>query len=380
MHKAMYTYAWDLQEEGIATVAGRLRDAGLNTVTVAASYHAGKFLRPHAPYRKVYFPEDGTVYFQPQPGRYGRIRPRVNAIVDEFDAFRALEREAPDLRRVAWTVGLHNTPLGLEHPELTARTAFGDPLYNSLCPSHPDVREYLVALCADLGESYDLSEIVIEAPGWQAFRHGHHHEFELVELNPRVETVLGMCFCDSCRAGARGAGIDADGLMTRTQRELEDFLIDGRAPVMDPETDPDWQAFVAWRAGVVTSLVAEVRHALNPNVRLAVIPTVLTPNDKCWVEGSDLAALAGVADRLEVPAYQTGVAAIALDVYGVRNTVGERTQLGFIFRPTYPNLRDAEQVAAAVQVARGAGAQSIAFYNYGHMRLQSLDWIRASWC
>ena len=88
MQKAMYTYAWDLQEEGVKTVAARLRDAGLNTVTLATSYHAGKFLRPHAPRRKVYFPEDGTIYFQPDPSRYGRVKPRVASIVDEFDALR----------------------------------------------------------------------------------------------------------------------------------------------------------------------------------------------------------------------------------------------------------------------------------------------------
>ena len=68
---------------------------------------------------------------------------------------------------------------------------------NSLCPSHPDVRDYLVALCADLGANYPVREIAIETPGWQAFRHGHHHEFELIALSPRVETMLGTCFCDA---------------------------------------------------------------------------------------------------------------------------------------------------------------------------------------
>ena len=104
MHKAMYTYAWDLHEEGVITVTDRLRDAGLDTITLATSYHAGKFLRPHAPRQKVYFPEDGTVYFRPDPSLYGRIKPRVASIVDEFDALRELETHAPDFNRVGWTV------------------------------------------------------------------------------------------------------------------------------------------------------------------------------------------------------------------------------------------------------------------------------------
>ena len=378
MHAAMYVYPWDLAEEGVETVAGRLRHASLDTITVAASYHAGKFLRPHAPQRKVYFPEDGTVYFRPRMERYGHIKPRVNTMVAEFDALRMLEREAPGLRRIAWTVGLHNTPLGMQHPEMVARTVFGDPLYNSLCPSHPAVREYLVALCTDLGTDHALSGIAIEAPGWQAFRHGYHHEFELIELGPRAETMLGMCFCDACRGRAEADGIDADRLRARTRSELEDFLLHGRQPETDPETDPDWQAFVAFRARVVTSLVGEVRQALAAEVELAIIPTVLSPNDRCWLEGSDLAALARAADRLEVPAYQTGPAAIALDIAAVREKAGAAAPLGFILRPSFPNLRDAHEVNAAVRTARTADAKSISFYNYGHIRLESLDWIRAA--
>ena len=60
MYKGMYTYAWDLNEEGVETVLERYRACGINTITMAASYHAGKFLRPHARKRRVYFPEDGT--------------------------------------------------------------------------------------------------------------------------------------------------------------------------------------------------------------------------------------------------------------------------------------------------------------------------------
>jgi hypothetical protein len=378
MHAAMYVYPWDLAEEGVEAVAGRLLHAGLDTITVAASYHAGKFVRPHAPQRKVYFPEDGTVYFRPRMERYGRIKPRVNTMVAEFDALRLLERQAPGLRRIAWTVGLHNTPLGMQHPNVVARTAFGDPLYNSLCPSHPAVRDYLVALCADLGADYSLAGIAIEAPGWQAYRHGYHHEFELIDLGPRAETMLGMCFCDACRTRAEADGTDVDRLQARTQSELEAFLLSGRQPETDPGSDPDWQAFIAFRARVVTSLVREVREALNPEVELAIIPTVLTPNDRCWVEGSDLAALARTADRLEVPAYQTGPAAIALDMQAVREKAGAAAALSFILRPSFPNLRDADEVNAAVQAARTAGTRSISFYNYGHIRLESLDWIRAA--
>ncbi|MHB1104500.1 MAG: hypothetical protein ACYC0C_17345 [Devosia sp.] len=374
----MYLYAWDLCEEGVAEVAARLRDAGLDAVSLATSYHAGKFLRPHAPRRKVYFPEDGTIYFEPDMSRYGRIKPRVSSLVAEFDALRQLETHAPDLARVGWTVGLHNTPLGMTHPDLTAQNAFGDLLRNSLCPSQPEVREYLVALCTDLGTNYALSEVMIETPGWQAFRHGHHHEFELIELSDRTETLLGMCFCAACRTGAKTAGVDAEGLAAASRRELERFFATGDAPNLDPEHDPDWRAFHEWRASVVTSLVREVRAELDRAARLAIIPTVQTPNARCWIEGSDLPQLAEAADRLEIPAYQRGLEAIGRDIAAVRSDAGAAARLGYILRPTWPHLVDGAELGDAVRMVIDAGADSVAFYNYGHMRLRSLDWIRAA--
>ena len=82
MRHGMYVYAWDLWQEGTATVAARLRDAGLNAVSLATAYHAGKFLRPHAPAGKVWFPEDGTVYFRPDLTRYGLLQPQAASMVD----------------------------------------------------------------------------------------------------------------------------------------------------------------------------------------------------------------------------------------------------------------------------------------------------------
>lgn len=59
-YKAIYSYAWDLAETGVSAAIDEFQALGLDTVTVAGSYHAGKFLRPHGKAGKVYFPEDGT--------------------------------------------------------------------------------------------------------------------------------------------------------------------------------------------------------------------------------------------------------------------------------------------------------------------------------
>lgn len=385
MRRSIYAYAWDLADEGVATVAGRVRDAGLDGITLATSYHAGKFLRPHGPNGKAYFPEDGTVYFRPDFSRYGRLKPVVSRVAENFDAMAALAVEAPELKVVAWAVCLHNTPFGMANPDLVARNAWGDPFWPNLCPSAGDARDYVVNLCADIAGRHDVEALALETPGWLPFAHGYHHEFALVELNPWVETLLGLCFCDHCRARAKGAGLDLDGLARRARGAVDRFLAADTAPAAtvardwlaaDLVADPELAAFLRWRCETVASLVREVRAAVRREVEVRVIPTVQSPNALAWSEGSDLALLATAADALEVPAYQTGPAAIRDDVFDVRRRVGDAARLGFILRPSYPNLRSATEVAEAVGTLRAAGAEGIAFYNYGHVRLSALGWIR----
>ena len=70
----MYAYTWDLDERPLGAVADEVTGLGLDTITLATSYHAGKFLRPRGKTGKVYFPEDGTAYFRHDPARYGALQ------------------------------------------------------------------------------------------------------------------------------------------------------------------------------------------------------------------------------------------------------------------------------------------------------------------
>lgn len=60
--RSLYCYPWDVAETALHVQ--RLQQLGMNGATRAVSYHAGKFLRPHASAApRVIFPEDGVVYF-----------------------------------------------------------------------------------------------------------------------------------------------------------------------------------------------------------------------------------------------------------------------------------------------------------------------------
>jgi hypothetical protein len=387
MYKGMYTYAWDLNEEGAENVLARYREAGINTVTLAASYHAGKFLRPHARKRRVYFPEDGTVYFLPRHERYSAIHPIMNSVLSEHDYFDELRTLAPDFKRVAWTVCLHNTELGIRHPEYAVRNAYGDPYHYNLCPAFEEVQDYVATLCADMAELYELDGIALETPGFLPYDHGFHHEFSLLPLNRWVKWLLGLCFSEASIAGASKAGVDMARLRGQARDAIDHFFAQAKAVpdevafewwIADLVTDPEWVGFLNWRCQVVSDLVARVREAVPRATELAVIPTVQRPTAAAWMEGSDLKRLAEVADALEVPAYEPSAEAAAVDAWDVRRRVGPDAKLNFILRPTYPDLANGAETAAAAKALKAAGAAGLAFYNYGHMALSALDYVKAA--
>ena len=222
-YKAIYAYAWDVAEVGASEAAGRFASLGLDTITIAGSYHAGKFLRPHGETGRVFFPEDGSVYFNADPRRYGAVKPVANSMLKERDVL----RELTDQRRInvnVWLVLLHNTLLGTRHPDATVANAFGDRYCYSLCPSAPEARAYAIGLARDVTEAYPVTGVSLETPGFLPFAHGYHHEFALNRPNRWLDSQLGLCFCRHCVNGAKAAGIDADALKAQVAGDVDAYL------------------------------------------------------------------------------------------------------------------------------------------------------------
>jgi hypothetical protein len=383
-YKAIYTYAWDLAEAGVPEAVGRFHALGLDTVTIAGSYHAGKFLRPHGKAGKVYFPEDGTVYFKADPKRYGDIKPIANSIVADG---RDVLRELSDQQRMAtnvWLVLLHNTRLGSAHPDSTVANAFGDHYVYSLCPSAPAARAYAIGLARDVTESYAVSGVSLETPGFLPYAHGYHHEFALNRPNAWLDNQLGLCFCPNCIAGAKRAGVRVEALRRQVADDVEDYLAsDVNFPAdmaeafwtADTRTDGELKAFLDWRCSVVTSLVREIRDAVRKDANIAVIPSVARPTGGGWYEGSDLAALAGAAGIIEACFYESGADRIKADLFDVKRRLRGSGRLRGIVRPAFPDLESKSEFLAAMRALGANGVSEVAFYNWGHLRSGDVDAI-----
>ena len=268
---SMWIYLWDIVDEGSDAVFGLLQERSITSISLACAYHAGKFLAPHNPKRKVIFLEDGTIYFEPDASLFKTITPLVNSMVAHGHHYASVKKNAEryGLETRAWVVCCHNSRIGAAHPSAACETAFGDTLMHNLCPSNRDVRDYLRALLLSLA-GQGVHTIELEALQFQGYSHGSHHEREGIALPPDIRSLLGLCFCASCLHGARRAGVDIDEARAWTRRTLEHYFSDPSAFAAADTPSPLHPAeiftpFNLWREGVVASLAQELADAVAPH-------------------------------------------------------------------------------------------------------------------
>jgi hypothetical protein len=378
--RSIYAYPWDVASRGAREFAAQAVELGLNSVTLALAYHAGKFISPHHRGQRVVFPEDGVAYFEPDLRGYGEIAPSAHS----DPALRHVAADLAEDGRLqvrAWTVLLHNSRLGERHPLHVARNAWGDAYLYSLCPSSPAVFAYAQALCADVARQ-PVRGLVLETPNWLPYAHGYHHEFAQVRGNLWLETLLGLCFCSHCRHLAAQADLDADALAAQVRARVDAYLA---APVdAAPDQAAAWlladllemaqlAAYLKLRQKRVADLVAAIRDTVPRDREVWVIPTVQRPTANTWLEGSHLAALARACDGVEVPFYEPSAARVAADVFDTAQRVGDATRLRAILRPGPPDLGDGAELGAALAAVKAAGIGDISFYNYGLLRNDRLQ-------
>jgi hypothetical protein len=387
MHLSMWTYPWDIQDQGLETLVADLAGrAGLNTVSVATSYHAGRFLQPRSLSQKAYFPEDGTVYFHPDDTLWQdkAIRPLVaQNVLDRGDMLDALTtaRDTTGLKVSCWTVCLHNSRLGLLHPDHVTRNAFGNANYYNLCPSSPAARDYVVTLVRDITTNYRPDMLELESPNFMGFAHEYHHEKDGVGLTAEDDFLLSLCFCDHCTARAEKAGVPVEGARKTVARFIAELCERAVPEKQFPDfpaagidafrAHPDLRAFLAWRSEPVTSLIGEIKAAADPATRIVLIDL-----KDGWLGGVDLAAVAKLCDGAILCCYDMTPEAVA-DVMRIgRALLGSEKFLGLGLRVFYPEVDGPAILAARAKAAVEAGADGVNFYNYGLIPAKRLDWVR----
>lgn len=400
MYASVYTYPWDVLDEGADRFCANAREAlGVDTVSLAASYHAAKLILPHNPRRKVYYPEDGSLYFRPDPAAFAGspIQPHVGRLARDQDPLATLcaAAERAGMCVIAWTVCLHNTRLGETYPQYAPRNAFGDPAITYLCPAQPAARAYACALAADLARRYPLRAIQLEAAHHMPFVHGFHHEMQQVRVTPALQVLLGLCFCDACLNLAREQGVDGDGVRRQVIAEVEALLAAGggdeAASAWFPEHWGDRLGgellrYMRLRADSTQRLLRAVYQAIRATgsgvaLHLQEASAVGAPPhtpvlDLAWLLGMSVPPAEGTCDGIAVLGYFSGVDRFTreLDAYRARIPAALPLEVGL--RPCIPDCNTQEELAAKVARCAALGASGVSFYNYGMMPWHSMGWVR----
>jgi hypothetical protein len=216
---------------------------------------------------------------------------------------------------IAWIVCLHTSGQASRHPEAAQTAVYGDPLTFALCPSHPDVREYVKQLVVDAAIRYEPVAVELESVEYLPFSHGHHHELAGVRLDPYHEFLLGLDFNPHTRSDVERRGVDVERVAWFVRAELDRFFA-GHVQETGAGFDylprvllgqPELVDFLNARVAIITDLIGEIADAVRAesNARVHAILSMWRPLHLACVEGHDPARLATVLDRVGLPAYTT---------------------------------------------------------------------------
>ena len=318
LYTGIYAYPWSARDEGVRPMLAAIAErAECDAVCMAFHYHSGKLLQPRAGGRHLHMSGPDGVHFRPTPERYVHtsIKPNVSPAAIEHDVLSEICTEAARLGLdvIAWIVCLHTSDQASRHPEAAQMTVYGDPLTFALCPSHPDVREYVTQLVVDAAVSYEPSAVELESLEYLPFSHGHHHELSGIALDPYHEFLLGLDFNPHTKTEMERRGVDVERVAFFVRSELN-RLFDRRAEETGAGFDylphvllsqPELVSFLRARVAIITDLVGEIATAVRreSSVKVHAILSMWKPVHLGWVEGYDPAGLERVVDRIGLPAH-----------------------------------------------------------------------------
>ena len=381
MRATIYTYPWDLTDEGIDSALDTIaHTAGLNSVSLAQSYHVSTYFLPHNPRRPLYWGEEGALYFQPSATFYDEspISPLISNVVDGPDYMRRIADKirARDLDLTSWLVFNYNHYLPQRYPDAAKRDPFGHINFAQLCPASPLVRDYACALCRDIAAQFQPDEFHLESLGYLHFSYGFRNPKVGVKITPFCELLMGLCYCQHCLQRADALGLDGEDFRVDVAEFLARELAAEPAPDMQP---PNAECLAAAFSGrLQTFLNARVETATSL-VEEAIAIASQASARASFFGGRDRTVNGLDSDRILRNVYMVNAGvggepdALAASVRGLRGEFPADTGLSAIVNPG--GFADGDALGAHLTALSQAGINGYAFYNYGLIRRAHLEWI-----
>lgn len=276
-----WCHPWDIEDEGIDASLARLAgDIGIDTLSITAVHPGIYQVRPRPLGDRWTFQSGAAAHFQPDAKRYSssRIRPHAAAWLKNRNPLeriaKAAERERLRLRvRVSL---LRGEELVSRYVHAACVNLFADPSRDGLCPSHPDVREYVADLVEDLWTNYGLDAIELDGLDWA------HDGRITIAADAHNDEFLGQCdswcFCASCRQRAAESSIDAEAVRLAAVdhwRQTASMQNDAHAHAEKWQTSESLalvSRYLNLRPATITSLIQLIRSRSHAALRYHLDP------------------------------------------------------------------------------------------------------------
>ena len=375
---ALYTYPWDLSDDGVEEALDRIVDlTGCTEIQLAPSYHVSNYFLPHNPKSPIRFGENGAIFYRPQLSRYEatELKPYVSPSVTTPDYFERLVDAITRRGLVfsAWNVYFFNHYLSEKYPQFAKHDVFGTPYVGQLSPSSKDAQEFAVALTQEIMDRFRPHAVRIEALQRQMWRHGMLKNKFQGEITERCQFLLGVCFNPASMRNAEEAGMDAVGF----RREVDAWL---RAELAGIPTEDDLSllADAEWMANAFDGRLRQYLDILNSHTTdlwLRVAEVIKKGGGK--VQSDYLAHgirtdTNGLEPRINrhIDRLTAGLPATENDARAQMRAYLDMIEPGGeVFVPVGPgNITEAAPLVERTRAVAEAGASGALFYNYGLMR------------
>lgn len=378
-YTSMWTYVWDLVDEGMEATLEVLKNrVGLNGISVATSYHTVDHLRVHGVKPMYFRARQAALYFQPQTSLYKntKIAPNVAPIAKKNNPLAAIaagcQKRKLDLN--SWTVLMHNSYQAAQNPDCAGEDCFGMKSPVALCPSNPHVRAYFKAVVTDLVSNYGVKNVELESCGYENFRHYHMHEKLGIVFGPLDKFLLALCFCESCRARAKKENVDAELVRNQVSKALLAAFKRGQ-PM--PGTIEEFVAHAAELENYLEMREKSMMAFLGDMKKSAGKAALITMNEGSkFTTGVGMKEMSGIADRVLLLCYSPKPSVVREQVEAGIEAVGNARKLVAGYHCYAPNSPAAETLEATINAAYELKVRYFNFYNYGIMPIPSLMWVK----
>ncbi|MFD3333071.1 hypothetical protein ACFWV1_10525 [Streptomyces sp. NPDC058700] len=354
--------------------ADRLAACGVDGVTLAYSYHGGRWLLTTSDPCAVTDFQAGQ-WFRDEAAPVHGDDVTLPVLGDDATiATTALRRAGIEV--TAWLVGLHQSGPATRRPESALRNAFGHPYRHALCPARTEVRAYATDLVARAARRPGVTGLELEAFGYLGWQHQSAHDKLGAALRPVDRWLLSLCFCSACTERFTDAGIDVPALAETVRATLLAQLAEPReAGALDADARAALgsdlhDTVLAVRSRTTVSLVRDAVAAAD-----GLPVSVRATGDPYACDGksaADMGALAAAAGALTVTDLSGNQDALRRELATAART-GAQVTAGWNLAAD--RTTDERQLTSVAQDAHLAGARSLALYAYDLAPAQRLAWL-----